>query len=68
MYHDLLWQQAAPYLTHAKLGYDACAANAHAITSLSHWSTFCANRSQQLPETQGLTPGESETTVTVSRD
>jgi hypothetical protein len=68
MYQDLLRQQAAPYLTHAKLGYDACAANALAVASLGHWSTFCSARSEQLPTLQALQPGESETTVTVTRE
>jgi len=69
MYHDLLQQQAAPYLRHAKLGYDACAANAHAIRSLEHWSNFCGERSGHLPSSaERLEPGESETSVTVTRD
>lgn len=68
MYADLLQQQAAPYLTHAKLGYDACAANAHAVTTLEHWSAFCGTRSERLPSSQRLAPGESETSVTVTRE
>jgi hypothetical protein len=68
MYHDLLQQQAEPYLNHAKLGYDACAANAHALASLEHWSAFCGGRSGQLPSLRTLAPGESETSVTVTRE
>ncbi|MFT3926252.1 MAG: hypothetical protein QM778_27145 [Myxococcales bacterium] len=68
MYHDLLQQQAAPYLMHARLGYDACAANAHALRSLEHWSAFCGERSSHLPSGERLAPGESETSVTVTRD
>ena len=67
MYNELLQQQAAPYLMHAKLGYDACAANAHALSSLEHWSTFCGERSARLPSHK-LAPGESETSVTVTRE
>ncbi len=68
MYQELLRQQAAPYLTHARLGYDACAANARSMSSLGHWSDFCVARSQQLPAAPTLAPGESETSVTVTRE
>jgi hypothetical protein len=68
MYDDLMQQQAAPYLRHAKLGYDACAANAHELKSLEHWSPFCSERANRLPTGQVLAPGESETSVTVTRE
>jgi hypothetical protein len=69
MHRTLTVEQAGPYLTHAKLAYDACAANARAIESLHHWTAFCRARSEQLPEPAAPDAGESgQTTVRVERD
>jgi hypothetical protein len=69
MYRELVQVQAAPYLRHAKLGYDACAANAQAIASMAHWSTFCGERSGRLAvvEPSGAL-GEGQTSVSVTRE
>jgi hypothetical protein len=66
MYRELLAQQAEPYLVHAKLAYDACAANARNVKSLSHWSSFCGGRSEHLRGTQPL--GQGTTTVSVTHE
>jgi len=63
IFEDVLRGQAAPYLVHARLAYQACAANALGLSAMAHWSEFCQGRGTELPEAGGE---RGETTVTVS--
>jgi hypothetical protein len=67
IFREVMMSQAAPYLLHAKLAYNACAGNAGGLASMGHWSTFCSGRAESLPEQKhGSAEGDS-TTVTVER-
>jgi hypothetical protein len=61
VFEDVLHAQAAPYLVHARLAYQACAANAHGLEPMGHWSSFCDGRRAELPEDAQ----QDGTTVTV---
>ncbi len=52
VFRELMAKQAAPFLTHAKLAYDACAGNALGLDSMGHWAEFCSARVDGLPENQ----------------
>jgi hypothetical protein len=49
IFRELMEKQAAPYLFHARLAYAACAGNASAMSTLTHWSDFCSAREESLP-------------------
>ncbi len=69
IHREVVFKQATPYLMHAKLGYDACAANAKSVPSLAHWSSFCSARSEQLPPLEESAPGANgQTDVSVTRE
>lgn len=50
IFHELMVKQAEPYLMHARLAYAACAGNAAGLSTMSHWSDFCAAREDSLPK------------------
>jgi hypothetical protein len=49
VFEDVLHAQATPYLVHARLAYQACAANALGLSPMTHWSEFCEGRRAELP-------------------
>ena len=50
MYVDVLRGQAEPYLREARSAYRACAGNAEQLERLWHWSPFCFDREELLPD------------------
>lgn len=61
VFGEVLRAQASPYLVHARLAYQACAANAQGLAPMGHWSSFCDGRRDELPEV----PPSDVTTVAV---
>jgi len=57
MYVDILRTQAGPYLTQAKAAYSACSGNAVQVPALKHWSSFCLERGERLPDATTSTSG-----------
>jgi hypothetical protein len=66
IFEDVLRGQAAPYLVHARLAYQACAANALGLSAMAHWSEFCQGRGAELPEA-GAEQRDASLTVSVSK-
>lgn len=62
-FHELMAKQAAPYLLHAKLAYDACAGNAQGLSAMAHWSDFCSGRVEALPEGEASQPPHMQVTA-----
>lgn len=60
--------QARPYYRLARQAYRACALNAVQPESMQHWSRFCRERMDALPEEESDTPMEEGTTVEVLHD
>ena len=54
VFREVLAKQAHPYLVHAHLAYQACAANALGVETMVHWSDFCYARREELPEQDAL--------------
>lgn len=50
IFRELMSKQAAPFLLHAELAYEACAGNALGLESMAHWSDFCEGRGERLSE------------------
>lgn len=68
LHREVIFKQAIPYLRHAKLAYDACAANAKQQASLAHWASFCSARASGLPPLEEQAQENGATTVEVSRE
>jgi hypothetical protein len=60
--------QAAPYFRLARQAYRACSLNAVSPTSMQHWSRFCRERMDNLPDAEPDTGGPDGTTVEVTHD
>jgi hypothetical protein len=61
--------QAQPYYRLARQAYRACALNAVAPATMQHWSSFCRERMDRLPEDGAVeTVPDDTTTVEVLRD
>lgn len=67
IFREVMMSQATPYLMHAGLAYRACAGNATGLRTMDHWSGFCSERAEGLPQRgPGFEEGDT-TTVTVER-
>jgi hypothetical protein len=61
--------QAQPYFRLARQAYRACALNAVSPEGMQHWSSFCRQRMDRLPDDGSIDSApEDETTVEVLRD
>lgn len=65
VFRDIVASQARPYLVHAELAYHACAENASAVDGMLHWSSFCEQRGERLPDHVDLKPAGDEVQVEV---
>ncbi|MFK7989877.1 MAG: hypothetical protein AB8I08_27910 [Sandaracinaceae bacterium] len=69
MFRDTMRGQARPFLEHARRAYSACAQNAVRPDGMRHWSRFCRERGDQLPDAPVQAgPASGETTVEVLVD
>lgn len=66
IYEDLVRSQARPFLELSRSAYRACSLNADHPAGMRHFSTFCRERLDQLPE--GEAPAAGHTEVEVVRD
>lgn len=66
MYQDLVRTQARPFLELSRSAYRACSLNADHPPGMTHFSTFCRERLDQLPEPDAPRAGETE--VEIVRD
>lgn len=60
--------QAEPYFRLARQAYHACALNAVQPESMQHWSSFCRQRMDNLPDDPELDDAPEGTTVEVLHD
>jgi hypothetical protein len=66
IYQDLVRAQARPFLELSRSAYRACSLNAGHPPGMTHFSTFCRERLDQLPEAEAPAAGSTE--VEVVRD
>ena len=67
MYVELLRNQAAPYLLHARQAYVACSGNAEQLAPLRHWADFCEQREERLPMSELSEPAAGTSNVSIVR-
>lgn len=67
-FEHVIQGQARPYYRLARQAYRACALNAVAPESMQHWSRFCRERMDALPEDESDAVTEEGTTVEVLHD
>ncbi len=66
MYQELVRTQAQPFLELSRSAYRACSLNADHPPGMTHFSTFCRERLDQLPEAEAPRAGQTE--VEIVRD
>lgn len=66
IYQDLVRTQARPFLELSRSAYRACSLNADHPAGMRHFSTFCRERLDQLPEAEAPAAGTTE--VEIVRD
>lgn len=66
IYGDLVRSQARPYLELSRAAYRACSLNADHPEGMRHFSTFCRERLDALPEAEA--PASGTTEVEIVRD
>ena len=66
LYQDLVRSQARPFLELSRSAYRACSLNADHPPGMRHFSTFCRERLDALPE--GDAPAAGTTEVEIVRD
>lgn len=69
-FEHVIHGQAEPYYRLARQAYRACALNAVSPESMQHWSSFCRQRMDRLPDegTDGSGVADDTTTVEVLHD
>lgn len=68
-FRHVIFGQAEPYYRLARQAYDACARNAVSPETMQHWSVFCRQRMDRLPDDGSIESAPSDqTTVEVMRD
>ncbi len=63
IYQDLVRSQARPFLELSRAAYRACSLNADHPAGMRHFSTFCRERLDQLPEAEAPRAGQTEVEV-----
>lgn len=63
IYQDLVRSQARPFLELSRAAYRACSLNADHPEGMRHFSTFCRERLDQLPEPDAPRAGRTEVEV-----
>ncbi len=63
IYQQVIRSQAAPYLETARRAYHACTLNARQPDTMRHWSRFCADREDGLPQEPAIESGETQVEV-----
>jgi len=67
-FEHVIQGQAAPYFRLARQAYRACSLNAVSPESMQHWSRFCRERMDNLPDADEPSGGPDGTTVEVTHD
>jgi hypothetical protein len=67
-FEHVIQGQAAPYYRLARQAYRACSLNAVSPASMQHWSHFCRERMDNLPDDGSEDGGPDGTTVEVTHD